>query len=66
VLALAQFGENAGLLALLLEAPDGALDRLVFLDSDACHEPGLPLAAEAAGDTISEKAIPVKVASELP
>src|SRR5262249_52320888 len=37
VLALAQLREDAGLLALLLEAADGALDGLVLLDPNPCH-----------------------------
>src|SRR5690242_16431794 len=37
VLALAQLGEDAGLLALLLEATDRALDGLVVLDPNPCH-----------------------------
>jgi len=37
VLALTKLGEDAGLLALLLEAADGALDGLVVLDPNPCH-----------------------------
>src|SRR5262249_33207054 len=37
VLALAQLGEDARLLALLLEATDRALDGLVVLDPNPCH-----------------------------
>src|SRR4029077_6570381 len=37
VLALAKLGEDTGLLALLLEATDRALDGLVVLDPNPCH-----------------------------
>src|SRR6187397_2967455 len=75
VLALAQLGEDAGLLALLLEAPDGALDGLVLLDADPGHGSGSPLPHSQGAQvipgvpqtwevrTIREKHAPVKANS---
>src|SRR4029450_3714788 len=37
VLPLAQLVQDTSLLALFLEATDGAVDRLVLLDSNPCH-----------------------------
>src|SRR5262245_16952218 len=75
VLALAQLGEDAGLLALLLEVPDGALDGLVLLDADPGHDSGSPLPHSQGAQvvpgvpqtwevrTIREKHAPVKANS---
>src|SRR5690606_36166803 len=51
VLALAGFGEDAGLLAGALEATEGKLERLVFADFDAGHtESRFGLAARSTGE----------------
>jgi len=37
MLSFAELRQNSGLLTLLLEAPDGALNGLVFLDPNSSH-----------------------------